>query len=299
MVPQSPAGVEFVGNLMRYAEVEYDGDSHRLLRLGNCEFEFDASEVVYSGGFPQRIETIQNALQDVFRDTTSSAFRFALPSSALTRFESLVPSEAQESVARAQIGFETHLMSGGEAEGDVFPGEPYQKFNPLVTGYAVHHLSQRISERLRVLCEIFPEQTKSHLPSANASVRTFRKLMELGQVSTGNVLLMGCYPEHTDYIALADGIPVKMITRRTLSDTDRAYFGYEAIHRLPTPGFLRPMVYLYGHTALQPLLGVMAQDVGENVSVLNPGPIVELDESRFEKDFPIQAFVPCLGASIS
>jgi len=299
MVPQSTAGVEFVGNLMRYAEVEYDGTSHKLLRLGNCEFEFNASDVVYSGGFPQRIETIQDALKDVFQDTISSSFRFALPSSSLTRFESLVPTDAPEQTAKAQIGFETHLMSGGEAEGDVFPGEPYQKFNPLVSGYAVHHLSQQISERLKELCEIFPDQTKSHLPSPNSSVRTFRKLLELGKVPTGNALLIGCYPEHTDYIALSGGIPIKLISRNTPTEADRVYFGHEAIQRLPDSSFLNTAVYVYGHTSMQPVLDLLALDFQDAVSVLNPGPIVELDESRFEKDFPIQAFVPCLGAAIS
>ena len=298
MIAQSTAGVEFVGHLMRYAEVEFDGSTHKLLRLGNCEFEFDASEVVYSGAYPGRIETIQSALKDVFKDTISSSFRFVLPSSALTQFESSVANPSDEQALKSQIGFETLLFNGGESGGDVFPGEQMTQSSPLVQGYAVHHLSQRISDRIRALCTVFPSQTKGHIPSPNASLRSFRRLSEQGNMSNQNALLIGCYPDHTDYTVISAGIPVKMISRNTPTHSDRIYFGHEALTRL-VPGSLKsPQVYVYGHVVHPDLVAGLVEDFGPQAQVLNPGPLVNLDKNRFEDGFPIEAFVPCLGASI-
>ncbi len=298
MVSQSTAGVEFVGNLMRYAEVENDISSPRLLRLGNCEFEFDAAAVVYSGWAPQHIETIQSALKDVFRDTTSSAIRFVLPSSTLTRFESLRSRDVQGVDTKVQIGFETLLLNGGEQGGDVFPGDSIQKFNSDISGYAVHHLSQGISQRLARLCEVFPQQAKGHIPSANASIRSYRRLMDLQQAPKGNVLLLGCYPESTDYIGLSAEATLKSISIDTPTDSDRVYFAYEVLSRMQKATFDNCLLAVYGHSISAPFISLLTQEFGKRVSILNPGPMVNLDQNRFEKGFPIQAFVPCLGASI-
>ncbi len=298
MVPQSTAGVEFVGNLMRYAEVENDTTSPRLLRLGNCEFEFDAASVVYFGTAQMHIKTIQSALRDVFKDTTSSAFRFVLPSSALTQFESLVPIHAHDGQSKSQIGFETLLLNGGNSGGDIFPGDLNLKNNLSFGSYTVRHLSQTISERLRVLCEVFPDQVKGHLPSVNASIKSYRRLMDQKEVSAGKVLLIGCYPSSTDYIALSGGFSLKTISFETRADTDRIYFAHEVLRRLSDSEFKDCPVFVYGHSISPELMDFLENDFGKNISLLNPGPLVNLDQGRFEKGFPIQAFVPCLGASI-
>ncbi len=49
MAGTSTAGVEFSRDLMRYAEVEQNDGHLRLLRLGNCAFEFDAEAVLFEG----------------------------------------------------------------------------------------------------------------------------------------------------------------------------------------------------------------------------------------------------------
>lgn len=299
MASLSTAGVEFVGNLMRYAEVENEVSGQRLLRLGNCEFEFDAAAVVYAGWAPQHIETIQSALKDVFKDTTCSAIRFVIPSSILTRFESIRLRNASETDTKIQIGLETLLLNGGEQGGDIFPGDGLEQASQELSSYAVQHLSSRISQRLSLLSAVFPEQVKGHVPSTNASIRSYKRLMELQVAPSKNVLMMGCYPGTTDYICLSNGSTLRSITIDTPCDTDRVYFAFQVLDRIKEVAFEDYSIAIYGHTLSSDFVSLMAQNFGKRVSILNPGPMVNLDQDRFEKGFPIQAFVPCLGASIA
>lgn len=295
----STAGVEFVGNLMRYAEVEYDGSTYRLLRLGNCEFEFDVADVIYQGHALEMVHTIQNALKDVFKDTVASSFRFVLPSAFLTKFESWLPNQVGQAEMRSQIGFETHLLNGGERGGDIFPGEtPTSSFQQL-DGYCVQHVSQAISTRLKGLCSHLPQLDLQLFPSINATIKSVRKLLEMQSIQGGSAVLLGCYPGNTDFIVLKNGLPVKLASRTTPTESDRVYFAHETLAKLHDSTVGPDAVMVYGHNLTSELIELLTSDFGKRVSVLNPSPLVNLDSSRFEQGFPIQAFVPCLGASIS
>jgi len=294
----STAGVEFVGNLMRYAEVEHNGSANRLLRLGNCEFEFDVADVIYQGQSPEMIETIRSALKDVFKDTAASSFRFILPSAFLTKFESVLPEHVGQSEMRSQIAFETHMLNGGERGGDIFPGESLTSFHPPFKGYSVQHVPPSISAGLKGL---YTETSLDIqlIPSVNATIRAYRKLFEMKVFESGKSILLGCYPGQTDFIVLENGAPVQLTSRSTPTEGDRTYFAHETMAKLEEKGVELDAVMLYGHNLTSELVGLLTTDFGKRVSVLNPSPLVNLESDRFEQGFPIQAFVPCLGASIS
>ncbi len=89
------AGLELTGSVLRYTEIEQTGPSVRLLRLGNCDFEFDAQADLYSAGDSAHLEPIGEALADVFERTTASVFRFAVPPFCLTSFTAMMPTAAE------------------------------------------------------------------------------------------------------------------------------------------------------------------------------------------------------------
>ena len=293
----STAGVEFVGNLMRYAEVEQRDNSYKLLRLGNCEFEFDVSGVVYGGADADKLNTVREALGDFFQDTDSSAFKFVLPTSVLTSFASFSAVSAKEDAVRSQIGFETHLLNGGASDGDVFPGIKNDYSASEWKRMSVFHLPGDISDRLQELGNMFPAQRKEVIPSPIASTSALQLLDAVTQTSPTTTLLMGCYRERTDYGLVQANGERQVEARFTPTDSDRVYFGLESLHRHGCTASQIERVLVYGHNVTAQLLAMLEVDFGNQVSVFNPGPIVSLEEARFEKGFPLHAFVPCLGAS--
>ena len=294
----STAGVEFVGNLMRYAEVEQRENSYRLLRLGNCEFEFDVSGVVYDGIEPDKLGTVREALIDVFQDTNAAAFKFVLPTSVLTSYVSFASTGAGEDEVRSQIGFETRLLNGGASDGDVFPGINSESAQTDWNKMSVFHLEGDISARLNELGNLFPTQRKEVVPSPIASAGALHFLDSATHADPVATLLMGCYRERTDYGLVSANKEKHTESRSTPTDSDRVYFGLETLARHGYDESQIERLLVYGHDVTPQLIAMLDADFGDRVSVFNPGPIVNLEETRLEKGFPLHAFVPCLGASI-
>ena len=292
------AGVEFVGNLMRYAEVERRSDGYRLLRLGNCEFEFDAASVVYGGLLPRRMTTIQDAIGDVFKDTEAGQFTFVLPTSIMTSFKTHAAKGIAEGEFRKQIAFETKLMNGGKGEGDLFPGKPYDSEKSNWSTLNVTHLENEVGIRVRQLGSSFPESNSIVLPGSMASMNALQSLVSITGAASGSTLLIGCYDNQTDFILSKMDEDVRIRSWGTQTHADRVYFALESLHHASISISEIDSILVYGHEMDTPLLDSLEAEFGDLVAIFDPAPIVDMDSTRFEKGFPLHAFVPCIGAAL-
>ncbi len=298
MAATSTAGVEFTGSVMRYSEVERLESTCRLLRLGNCEFEFDVASVVYSGSQPEHIKTVQSALKDVFQGTEATRFRFVLPSQALTRFTSVVPEGADEDAQMEHIAFETRILSSDIDSGDVFPTLMSSLDSEDDLSFSVSLIESDVTENLRIIGSAFPEIPFEHVPSSDAAFLAFRHVAHRYEYPKGTYLLAGAYGRNTDFVLIKDGAPLAHTSIVTPHHSDAAYHSLLLLSRFGLSYSDLKQVFVYGEYAESTLVSSLETAVGEIVTIFNPSAIVDLDENRFEDDFPIQAFVPCMGAAI-
>jgi len=298
MAAISTAGVEFTGNVMRYSEIEHLDAKFRLLRLGNCEFEFDAAAVVYQGDHPEHIETVRDALKDVFQDTEASFLRFVLPSNITTRFSSVVPAGSDEEEQMEQIAFETRLLGGESEAGDVFPAPLLVSPDTGLLEFSVSHLEPEISENLTRIGQAFPTIPVQLVPSSDAAFLAFRHVAHRNSYPRGVYLLIGSYGRGTDLVLIKDGSPLSHTSVSTPHPSDVAYHALLLVSRFGILHSDLKRVFIYGEETSPALVSIVDEAFGEKGSIFNPSAIVDLEEDRFEENFPIQAFVPSMGAAI-
>ncbi|MDA0684746.1 MAG: hypothetical protein O2797_05825 [Bacteroidetes bacterium] len=298
MAGLTTAGVEFSGSVMRYAEIEQAESRFRLQRLGNCEFEFDAASVAYLGMQPDLLPTIREAIQDVFRDTTSSVIRFVIPTPLQTRFSTAVPIDADVQERSGLIGFETRLFTSNREGGDVFPVHLRSENRSQVQGFAVAHVDERVANHIRAVGSVFPDVEVQMVPSMNAAALSFRHVAHRESLSTGSYLLVGMIDGRSDFILMHNAESLTHSTMVTPYPEDTAYHALLTCSRFGKTCHDIQTVYVYGNADREAGMAGLRDAFGDRVQLLNPGIIVNLEPDRFETDYPIEAFVPAIGAAI-
>ncbi len=294
----STAGVEFSHDLMRYAEVEQSDGHYRLLRLGNCEFEFDAASVLFDGDQPELIDAIREAMADIFRDTVATGFRFVIPSDRQTRFSTAVPAEADVNLRSALIGYETRLFTGNREGGDIFPAHLRSAPESDAQLFAISHIDETVSRALKGLQPVFPNAAFDLSPSMMAATLAFRHVAHHRKLPASSYLLVGLGSEGADFVLMKGAEPVTQEWVAIQQPQDLAYRGLLCCSRFGLSWRDIEHVFVYGAPIDQDSVDALASAFGPRVEYINPGLIVGLDADHFGESFPIEAFLPVLGAAI-
>lgn len=294
----STAGVEFSRDLMRYAEVEQTDGQFKLMRLGNCEFEFDAAAVLFDGDSPEYLNAIRDAMGDIFRDTEATRFRFVIPSHWQTRFTTAVPEEADVNLRSALIGYETRLFTNNREGGDIFPA--HLRSNPETGAhrFAVSHIDESVSRSLTELQSVFPEASLDLAPSMMAATLAFRHVAHRKQLPSSAYLLVGAVDHGYDLILMRGAEPLTQESIRAGSPADLAYRALLCCSRFGMTWKDVETVFVYGARLSAEALDALANAFGPRVERINPGVVVGLERDHFGDNYPIEAFLPVLGAAI-
>lgn len=300
MTIRSTAGVEFLGSVMRYSEIERIGASYRLLRLGNCDFEFDAGARLYGSEDGGYLDTIKDALADVFSGVTSCAFHFVLPSSVTTSFQTVLPDSIGEQDRRRQLAFETRLMTGGASGGEIFSSDSRTPETVVdgLSGVQVTHLPEPIASRLRGVADVFEGQPVELVPRQSAVAQAAWVYARKCGEEVGSRLLVGAYADFTEYQILVDDRQVRTGRNPVHVAPDRLYYALRSMDLAGLKTAEVMSILLYGDRVDAPFVDLMQRTFGSRAEVFNPGPIVDLDENRVDPGFAIEGFVPCLGAAL-
>jgi hypothetical protein len=294
----STAGVEFSRDLMRYAEVEQHDGHLKLLRLGNCEFEFDAEAVLFEGKEPALLDAIRDAMRDIFRDTEATGFRFVIPSRWQTRFTTAVPMEADVNLRSSLIGYETRLFTENREGGDIFPAHLRSNPDSGAQMFAVSHIDDAVSTSVKALHSVFPESSFELAPSMMAATLAFRHVAHRRQLPSSHYLLVGAGTGHTDYILMKGAEPLTQESVNVSLPRDQAYRALlcSSRHGISWQDIKR--VFVYGSPSEDALLTALKEAFGPSVERINPGVVVGLEADHFGDSFPIEAFLPVMGAAI-
>ncbi|NNF04842.1 MAG: hypothetical protein HKN17_10285 [Rhodothermales bacterium] len=299
------AGLELSGHTLRYTEVEQTGSAVRLLRLGNCDFDFDAEADLFSGTEPRRLETLAEAIEDVFENTTATVFRFAVPPAHLTSFTALVPAESDTTLRGDLIAAEAVVL-GVPLGGDLFPS---QGTSVRRSGLRMHvsHASKTLRDRVTSLCENIPggeeasgsavaDRHVALLPSSTA-VRHLH--VNLDGDGDGPALLLGCYPGATEYTVLRGAEPALEWADDLDHPVDRLYFCLDVLDRVSVTVPSVSSVRLYGPDADDDVLAQVRSVFGARARRLNPCPAVNVSPDQFDPEFRFESFGACIGAALS
>lgn len=303
------AGLELSGRTLRYTEIEQTGSAVRLLRLGNCDFDFDAEADLFSPEPPARLDTLTEAIGDVFENTTATVFRFAVPPPHLTSFTALVPADSDAALRGDLIAAEAVVL-GVPLGGDLFPS-PGASVRRSGQRMHVAHASRTIRDRVSRLCDDIPvpEAEGGASPESSARARhvalipsstAVRHLhVNLDGDSGGPSLLLGCYSGATEYTVLDRGEPALEWTDDVDHPLDRLYFCLDVLDRVSVTVPSVSTVRLYGPDAADEVLEAVRSVFGDRIRRLDPSPAVNVSPSQFAPDFRFESFGACIGAALS
>lgn len=293
---RSTAGLAFSGSVMRYAEVERSGNDVRLVRLGNCDFEFDAAKELFSVTRSTRLDVIREAVSDVFAGTSAETARAVLPTDILTSFRTVVPSDASEAVRNRQIALEAQTLVGTAADGDLFPAAGHRSPDDTLIPVFVAHAPKRIAERLRSVGSVFGTVRMDMMPRQGAVHSAVNAIQQVtGALRT---LVIGAYPGRTEYQFVADGQRVAEAEYDTGAVSDSVYYSLDMLARSAIDPADVEAVWLHGDCVDGPLLDAMNETWGVRLHLANPGPAVRLEEGRLEASFGFEAFMATIGAAV-
>ncbi|MEQ9103913.1 MAG: hypothetical protein RIE53_04385 [Rhodothermales bacterium] len=293
---RSSAGISFSGSVMRYAEIERAGSVTRLLRLGNCDFEFDAASELFSPSRPTRLEVIREALSDVFSGTTADVVRAVVPGDQLVMFQTRVGRDAGPAERNRQIALETRVLAGEDADGDLFPaggaGDDHESSVPVHVAHAGTHMAERVMQ----VGAVFGDVTFQMIPRSTA----VHQAMYAVQARTGweTSLVVGAFDGSTEYQFMVDGDRKGDVVHAVTHPMDRLYFALEALSAWNINPADVARVVLHGDRVDGPLIDAMNDVWGTRAVLANPGPAVRLEEGRLEASFGFEAFLATVGAAI-
>lgn len=294
--PRLRVGISFSRGVMRYVEVERRESGWGLVRLGSCDFEFNAERELFGTEHSHKLDVIRSAISDVFSETGSDVVRCVIPAASTMGFRTAVEEAASESEKDATISVEASILTGGKVEGDLFPtmGQPAGSGAPVPVH--VYHADEQLTGRVRDVCSAFGDTPLELVPSPTAVYHGVWPLLEAGSATC--VLLVGAYDHYTEYQVIVEATRRADTVIVTSNVADRMYFSLDVVRRLGMDVNSVEHVLLHGDSVDGALMEALHDVWSGRVELANPGPVVNLEEGRLEADFGFEAFLTTVGAAV-
>lgn len=301
------AGIDLYDQTLRYAEVERIGSRYRLLRLGSCDFDFDVAHQLLDEAQPVYLETVAEALRDVFSGSSATSFQIAVHPPLCYSFFTALPSDPDSERNRRRVEQEIELVTGASqvhglhftadhvVEEVLSDGRTAEWYHVLALGSHVH---DRIDQ---VLHELHPAEFRVRVSmdaAAEVAATLIRKATLRGVPIPHHVLAIGWYPSHVEFVLLRDGRWQFSHFAEIQSPHDTTYFALALLERLKLDTQEIDELYTYGagFTLADP--GLIGDAFGKEVQTLNPVEIVSLDPASLSTSFDAGAYVSCIGVAL-
>ncbi len=289
-------GISFSRGVMRYVEVERRESGWGLVRLGSCDFEFNAERELFGSAASRKLDVMRRAVSDVFSSTGVDEVRCVVPAACTTAFRTAVEETATPSERESMLAFEASLLTGGKTGGDLYPTKGNAVGSGAPIPVHVYHVDGQISDRVGDVCSVFGDTPLHLVPSATAVYHGAWPLIETSAASC--VLLLGAYDQYTEYQVIVHATRRADTVIEARDESDRIYFSLDAVRRLGMDVNSVEKVLLHGDRVDGSLMGALHDVWSGRVELANPGPVVNLEEGRLEADFGFEAFLTTVGAAV-
>ena len=301
------AGVEIYKSTLRYAEVENNDSQYRLLKLGSCEFEFDMTEALSGHAQPMYLDTLAEALNDVFAESIASDLHVVFhPSNCFSFFTPLYVDLTEEE-RKLRLQEEATLLTAGDTlvplhlTADVVYTETLEN-GRVVEWFHVLGVEEQVNHQLGLVLNALPHASfrfnLSTRGTANAIERIAQKERRnmIGQAEY--TLAIGYYKTHIEYALCRNSRWFFSHHADSNTAADSAYFALSLLRRLGIERNNVAQIYIYGED-IEAEVFTLLEDVFESTpEVLNPMEVVSLDKKSPGMHFTAEAYVPCIGVAM-
>ncbi len=307
------AGVDFYGTTLHYAETEQVSGHAHLLRLGSCDFDFDVGDALLRGAAPRHLNTLAEALEDLFAGSPAGALRVVLHPPACPGFFAPLPAELAAEKRHARLLHEASMLvpAGGRAgplrlTTDTLYEEPLEGGGALEWNHVLV-LHRPVHDRFDRLMERLPQATYRWSASTHGAARAVGRVRRddaeaAHGAAPGYTLAIGQYAGHVEYALCRDGAWRFGYHAEVEAPSDSAYFAVAVLQRLGVelPAIERVLLYgpraqRQGREALDPLRRLMGQAAFARFDLAD---LVDLDPKSLRGAFDTGAYIPAIGAAL-
>lgn len=298
------AGIDIFGSVMRYAEVEQYGTRYRLLRLGSCDFEFDVFSEVFSAPDPTHLDTVAEAIGDVFTGTISTQFRVSVHPPVGIPFFSPVPPDLPERDRHRRLHHEAALLAGPDATLELLADPTVTETladGSQVMWTHVLALEKSLQERLSFLLRALPQAPFRPMVSMQGIALALQRLSQRGALTAEAqpfTLALGCYPTHLEYVLCYNGVWFYSHHTPPGTPVDAAFFTLALFRHLRIDPRHLGRLFVYGVEVDMAAYKVCEKALGLVPELLNVVPVVDLDPQSLAASFDVEAYAPCIGVAL-
>ncbi len=304
MEHHTSASIEIRGSGLRYAEVERDGGTRRLVRLGSCNFDFDLEARLSGEAEGDWVETFTTAVRDILAGSAALDLHVALHRPLGTSLFVPIPVDTPKSerlrrlwqdVAVAFPGEET-AFSAELLRSEVLPdGENIRWWHVL----AVPAKPAENLERILSRSEVGRRRFCASMSGAAAIVRHIvRDETEETPSAAPYRLAVGRYEAHTEVVLIRNQAWQFGTTLSADSSSDRLYQIYSLLDGMEIPMSQIVQIYAYGSEKDGVLFDGLETCSGATARPLDPLMVVEHQVDGVSPGVNIDAYAPCVGANL-
>lgn len=300
------AGIDFFGKTLYYAEAERFSGQHRLLRLGSCDFDFDASEVLLGKASSAHLKTLGEALADVFVDSAASTLHVVLHPPVCASFFAPVPAGMDEEARHQHLLREASLLVPARGAADALRLTTDVLYEEAVAGAEAlewNHvlvMNRQVHSRFDQLMERLPQATYRWCLSTQTAAYAVDHMgwADASSLRGPYTLAVGQYPGHTEYACCCDGQWRFGSQARVETDADQAYFALSTLGQMGLTPADVGRVLVYGQPRQDTGTAALEQVMGVRPTAFQLRDLVDLNPESLVTAFDPSAYVPCLGAAL-
>ena len=302
------AGIDIYGKALRYAEIEQQGSQYHLLRLGSLDFDFDVTDAILDATAQTSLETLTDALTDVFEGSAASRLYVAVHPPACYSFFTPLPKNLESEERKNRLLSEAALLTRSASPqplrltADPVFTETLEEDNRDIEWFHVLALKERLHTRFDRVFRMMPQahyrMTLSMHAVAKAMAWVERRTEATEPTDAPFTLAIGWYPTHVEYTLCRDDHWYFSHYTEAEEPANSVYFALLLLDRLHLKTTSVRQVYLYGgHRDLDDFM--LLRDVFPTApALLEPTQHIDLHERHIAGSFSRDAYAPCIGVAL-
>ncbi len=296
------SGIDFNGPRIRYCEVEEGRSGLKLLRLGSCDFDFDAEEAVLSG-LSRSLETVGEAVGDVFSGSRSTDVSVVLSPASVISFFSPVSNRVTDEEKQHQLEVDTMILGGRSGALSVV-AEPVSSEvggdEESVTWYHVAAVPTSVRHHLSSVLTRFDGAAHHFVTSMQAAARVAGRIEARAARSTAGAgaAVVGLFASHIEIALLRSSQWLAGATFPATHPSDLAYAILNLAGRANIDASTIGRVHLYGDALQDSAVASVEAVVAADVQRMNPLELVQGGPAEEPEDFDPSDYVSCVGATL-
>ena len=301
------AGVDLYESTLRYAEVESSDTTYRLLKLGSCEFDFNMADALLEGKEPAYLDTLSEALKDVFADSAASDLHVIFhPYNCFSFFTPLYVDLTEEE-RKARLQEEATLLASAAGPvplhltADVVYTETMDN-GRVVEWFHVLGVEEHVYSRLSRVVQGLPHASFRFNISTRGTANAIQRIAQQENLEFSNAapytLVIGYYDKHVEYTICRKHRWFFSHHATSSTPADSVYFALSLLRRLNVDRGTVGQLYIYGEDIDAEVFSILKDVFYTTPEVLNPMEIVALDRKSPGMHFTAEAYVPCIGIAM-